>query len=79
MTRQTITVKVTPNAKENSIKEETDLFGNVIYKIKTTAKPKDGEANEVVIEIISKHFKIAKRDVKIIKGLSGRVKVVEIV
>jgi uncharacterized protein (TIGR00251 family) len=78
MTKQTITVKVTPNAKENSIKQEMDLFGNTIYKIRTTAKPKDGEANEAVIEIIAKHFKVAKRDVKIFKGLSTRVKVVEV-
>jgi uncharacterized protein YggU (UPF0235/DUF167 family) len=50
MIKQIITVKVNPNAKENSIKEEVDLFGNTIYKIKTTAKPKDNEANEAVIE-----------------------------
>lgn len=78
MTKQTITAKVMPNAKENSIKQEMDLFGNAIYKIRTTAKPKDGEANEAVIEIIAKHFKVAKRDVYIIKGLSSRVKVVEV-
>jgi uncharacterized protein (TIGR00251 family) len=58
--------------------QEVDLFGNVIYKIRTTAKPKDGEANEAVIEIIAKHFKVAKRDVQIVKGLNSRVKVVEI-
>ena len=78
MTKQTFTVKVTPNAKENSIKEEVDLFGNAVYKIKTIAKPKDGEANEAIIEIIAKYFKVAKRDVKIIEGLSSRVKVVEV-
>jgi uncharacterized protein (TIGR00251 family) len=78
MTKRTITVKVTPNAKENSIKEEVDLFDNTIYKIKTTAKPKDNEANESIIEIIAKHFKVAKRDVNIVKGLSGRMKIVEI-
>ena len=78
MAKQIITIKVVPNAKENSIKEEVDLFGDVIYKIKTTAKPKDGEANEAVIAIIAKYFKIAKSGVKIIKGFSSRVKVVEI-
>jgi uncharacterized protein YggU (UPF0235/DUF167 family) len=78
MIKRTITVKVTPKAKENSIKEENDLFGNTIYKIKTTAKPKDNEANQAVIEIIAKHFKIAKRDVNIIKGLSNRLKMVEV-
>jgi uncharacterized protein YggU (UPF0235/DUF167 family) len=78
-TRQTITIKVIPNTKENNIKEKIDLFGNTIYKIKTTAKTKDSEANEAVIEIIAKHFKIAKRDVNIANGLSSRVKVVEII
>ncbi len=78
MNKQTITVKVTPNAKENSIKEKVDLFGNTIYNIRTTAKPEGGEANEAIIEIIAKHFKVAKRDANIVKGLGSRVKVVEI-
>ncbi len=78
MKKRIITVKVNPNAKENSINEEVDLFGNIIYKIKTTAIPKDGKANESLIAIIALHFNIAKRNVKIIKGFSSRTKILEI-
>lgn len=75
---KTITVKVTPNAKENSIKEEVDLFQKTVYKVKTTAKPKNNEANEAIIEIIAKHFAIAKSNLKIFKGQNSRNKIVEI-
>ncbi|MBL0725515.1 MAG: DUF167 domain-containing protein [Alphaproteobacteria bacterium] len=75
---QTITIKVALFSKENSIKKEVDLFGQIIYKIRTTAKPKDGEANESVIKIIAEYFKVAKRDVRIVKGLSSIEKVIEV-
>lgn len=78
MKKQIITAKISPNSKENSIKEEFDLFGNVTYKIKTTAMPRDGKANESLIAIIALHFHIAKRNVKIIKGFSSRTKILEI-
>lgn len=77
-TKHTIIVKVTPNAKDNSIKEERDLFDNITYKIKTVAMPQDGAANKLVIEIIAKHFKIAKKNIKIIRGLTSRDKIIEI-
>lgn len=47
-------------------------------KIKITAPPIDGRANEGLIEFMSDLFDIPKRDVLLIKGDTGRHKVVEL-
>lgn len=47
-------------------------------KIKIMAPPVDGKANENVIEFISEILKIPKRDVILVRGETGRQKVVEV-
>ena len=76
--KQTLTIKVTPNARKDEVIIETDIFGTITYKIKTTKPPEDNKANNAVIELLAKHFKIAKSKIKIIKGETFRMKVVEI-
>lgn len=73
-----LNVKVTPNAKKDEIIEEVDIFGNIIYKIKTTKPPEDNKANNSVIEILAKHSKTSKSNIKIIKGLTSRSKIIEL-
>ncbi|WP_413586221.1 DUF167 domain-containing protein [Bdellovibrio sp. HCB274] len=51
---------------------------NGLLKIKISAPPVDGEANAELIQFLSKFFKVAKRDVTLIKGDTGRSKTVEI-
>lgn len=51
---------------------------NGFLKIKLTAPPVDGKANEGLIEFLAETFAVAKRSVTITKGLSGRRKTVEI-
>lgn len=48
-------------------------------KIKITAPPIDGRANEGLIEYLSEHFKTAKRNITLVKGETGRHKVVDII
>jgi len=40
--------------------------------------PIDGKANAAVVEVLAKHFKVAKSSVKIVGGERSRNKVVEI-
>lgn len=68
-----ITVKVIPNARQNKI-DEVDG----VYLVRVTASPTQGKANKAVIELLSKHFKISKSKIDIIKGLSSRVKIIAI-
>jgi uncharacterized protein (TIGR00251 family) len=51
---------------------------NGMLKIKITAPPVDGEANQALIEFLSKYLKIAKREITIVKGETGRQKTLDI-
>ena len=43
-------------------------------KLKVSAPPRDGEANEEIISFLSKISGVAKKDVEILRGESGRSK-----
>jgi len=73
-----INVSVVPWAKQEKIDIQKDLMWNEIYKIWLNAKPINGEANKNLIQILSDHFKVAKKDVKILKGGNWRLKTIEI-
>jgi len=40
--------------------------------------PEDGKANDAVVRAVAEHFAVAPSRVKILRGASGRKKVVEI-
>ncbi|OIN89020.1 hypothetical protein AUJ40_02670 [Candidatus Berkelbacteria bacterium CG1_02_42_45] len=69
-----IFVKVKPNSKVEQIQQAID--GSL--KVWIRARPKEGAANKALIALLSKHFDVAKSQVKIISGLTSRNKVVEI-
>jgi len=69
-----ITTKVIPRSSQNTVQELPDGT----YKIKLTAAPVDGEANKKLIELLSKHFDVAKSCVTITKGTTSKVKTIEI-
>lgn len=67
-------IKVYTNAKKNDIKKIDDNY----YKIMTTAIPEDNKANKAIIELLAKFFHIGKSNIKIIKGLCCKDKIIEI-
>jgi len=69
-----ITVKVKPNARENSLVET----GVNTFAAKVSIPPEKGKANERVIELVSKHFKVPKSGISILKGHTSSVKLLEI-
>lgn len=66
-------IKVVPSAKHNRLVEE-----NETYKVYLTAPPVEGKANEALVEFLAEHFKVKRRQIKIVSGLKSRQKVVEI-
>ncbi|OPZ77433.1 MAG: hypothetical protein BWY78_01017 [Alphaproteobacteria bacterium ADurb.Bin438] len=52
--------------------------GEKYIKISVNTPPIDGKANKSLIEFLSKHLKIAKTNIKIVKGEHDRNKSVEI-
>ncbi|NUM25793.1 MAG: DUF167 domain-containing protein [Candidatus Buchananbacteria bacterium] len=71
---KTITVKVTPRSSKTEIIEESDTF----LKIKLKSSPLKGEANTELIKFLSKHYKIGKSQIEIVKGLTSREKLIRI-
>jgi uncharacterized protein (TIGR00251 family) len=61
----------------HSIREEVLKQGDD-YVVRVKAMPQDGKANEAVIELIAKHFKVPKSVVKIVSGQTGRNKIIDI-
>ena len=68
-----IEIKVIPNAKKREIVRE-----GVGYKIKLKSVPRDGRANEELIEFLSEVFNVKKSEIKILKGEKDRRKVVSL-
>lgn len=69
-----ITVKVKPNARENSLK----LIVPGIYEAKVSVPPEKGKANSKVIELLSEHLKVPKSKIEIVSGQTFKEKVFEI-
>ena len=67
-------MKVQPRARETALAEK--VGGS--YKLRLQAPPVDGKANEACIRFFAKRFGVAESAVRIVQGLSSRVKVVEI-
>lgn len=69
-----IYVRVTPR----SVKKEIIKIRDAEYKVKVTAPPEKGRANEEVIELLSEYFDVAKSKINILGGKSARVKIIDI-
>jgi uncharacterized protein (TIGR00251 family) len=69
-----ISVRVKPNARKNEVRKLDDGT----YLVSVAAPPVDGKANAGVIELLSDHFGKPKSRIAIVRGASGREKVVEI-
>ena len=67
-------VRLQPRASKNEI---VGLQGSSL-RIRVTAPPVDGSANEALVDFLSDSLDISRRNVCIISGQSSRTKVVEV-
>ncbi len=69
-----ISVRVIPKASKTSV----ERISETEYRVRLTKAPADGEANEQLIKLLSKHLGVAKSLVRIVSGATSRNKIVEI-
>ena len=69
-----IYVKVIPRSSMNKVEK----LGEGDYKVKLTAPPVDGKANDMLIQVLAKYFGVAKSSLKIVGGKTARTKIVDI-
>lgn len=68
-----IHVRVIPRSSKNSI-----LWEEGALKVRLTAPPVEGAANEALIGLLAQSLGLPKRDIQIVHGATGRHKTVEI-
>lgn len=74
-----IFIKLTPNSKNNEVlSDEIDLLNMRIMKVKVSAPPVEGKANEALIELLANHFAVKKSSIKLLRGFKSRHKIIEI-
>lgn len=69
--KKTFNVRVTPHAKQNKVVVDGDVL-----RVYTTTAPENGRANGAVVELLAKHFGVAKSKIVISKGATSRDKLV---
>jgi uncharacterized protein (TIGR00251 family) len=69
-----VTIRVHPRAKRTAV---TGRLGEV-YKLDLAAPPVDGKANEECVRFFAEVAGVARANVRIVTGLAGRNKVVEV-
>ena len=69
-----IYVKVTPRAGKNEVLKISE--GE--YKVKVTAPPEKGKANESVIKLLAYKLAVPRSSITIVAGKSARIKIIDI-
>jgi hypothetical protein len=69
-----IYVRVSPRSSINKVEK----ISKGEYKVKLTAPPVDGKANDMLIKILAEHFDVPKSSLNIVGGKSARIKMVDI-
>jgi len=70
----TLSVRIQPRSSKNGVTRMED--GSL--KIRLTAPPVDGAANEALVEFLSDTLSVSKSVVEIVSGHTGRQKIVRI-
>jgi len=70
-----LAIRVIPRAQTNEIAE---VLPNGTVRIRLTAPPVDGQANQALAKFLSKMLGVPKSSIEIIAGLSSRDKLVSV-
>lgn len=75
-----IALKVTPGARRSEVlgwEEDYPQIGRVL-KLRIAAPPTEGKANKEIVRFLAEQWGLAKAEVKLLHGTSGRIKLIEI-
>ena len=68
-----LTLRVTPGARSESVE-----LGEGLVLIKVRAKPQEGEANEAVLALLAQALGIATSRLRMLRGATGRDKLIQL-
>ena len=70
-----LNIRVLPRSSKNEV---IGQMADGTLKVKLTAPPVDGAANEALIELLAEYFDTSKQKIKIVRGMTSKNKIVEI-
>ena len=75
-----ILIRVKPGSSQEKIVLVAPALDDSLaeYNVYLRAKPHDGEANTALIKLLSKHFKVAKTSISILRGAKSHTKIIEL-
>ncbi len=72
-----VAVRLTPKASRDRVEQVVaDADGHQAFKASVTAVPEDGKANQALLKLLSKEWKVPKSTMEIVQGATDRRKVV---
>jgi len=71
-------MKVFVRARTRAKEEGVVKVDNSHFVVSVKEPPVEGKANDAIIDLLSEYFQVTKAKIKIVKGLKGKNKVVEI-
>ena len=72
-------VHLTPKSSHNKVEGwALDAEGQKVLRVKVTAVPENGKANEALIKLLSKTLHLSKSKISLIRGETSRIKQLEI-
>ena len=74
-----LALRVTPKASRNAIAGLADTAaGGKALKVTVTAVPENGKANEAVVKLLAKAWKLPKTSLTVVAGATDRNKIVHV-
>jgi len=74
-----LSLRVTPKASRNAIAGLADTAsGDKALKVTVTAVPENGKANEAVVKLLAKAWKLPKTSLTVVAGATDRNKIVHV-
>lgn len=70
-----ISVRVVPRVSKNEV---VGVAADGFLRVRLTAAPVDGQANEALITLLSAYFKTKKSAITIVRGFTSKNKIVEV-
>lgn len=71
-----LNIRVLPRSSRNEI---VGQMADGTLKVKLTAPPVDGKANEALIELLSEEYHVSKSKITIVKGLTSKNKTIKFI
>jgi uncharacterized protein (TIGR00251 family) len=73
-----MSVRIWLNVKPAAKREAIEVISEGEYNVWVRAAARDGRANEAVIDLLAKHFRLRKSALRIVRGEKTRRKLVQI-